>query len=66
MTVLGKAEPPYLRWGLLSGYPPLIVVMWAGPLVGTCGGGRARSLYETITSIKLDTLLGATRPDLFA
>ena len=34
--------------------------------MGTCGGGRARSPYETITSIELDTLLGATRQDSLA
>jgi hypothetical protein len=47
----------------LSGYPQFTIVKWAGPLVGTCGGGLARTPYETIPAIELVTLLGATRPD---
>jgi hypothetical protein len=66
MRLLGKCRAHILAMGLSSGYPQPITVMWAGPPMGTCGGGQARSPYETITSIELDTLLGATRPDSFA
>ena len=68
MNVLGSSRSPNLRWGMLCGYPPLTSVKWAGPLAGTCGGGLARTLYETITVIELVTLLhpGGARPDAFA
>ncbi len=41
-------------------------VTWAGPPAGTCGGGLARGLYETIYSIELASMLGAARPNSFA
>jgi hypothetical protein len=66
MTVLGSGRTPNLRWGLASGYAALTAVMWAGPPAGTCGGGLARGLYETINPIELATMLGAARPDSLA
>ncbi len=66
MTVLGSGRTPSLRWGLASGYSSLTAVMGAGPPAGTCGGGLARGLYETINLIELATMLGATRPDSLA
>ena len=60
------AEPPNLRWDLPSGYPALITVMGVGPPAGTCGGGLARGLYETINLIELATMLGAAHPNSLA
>ncbi len=60
------AEPPNLRWDVPSGYAALIAVMWVGPPAGTCGGGLARGLYETINLIELATMLGAARPNSLA
>ena len=65
-STLGSGRTPNLRWGLASGYPALTAVMGAGPPAGTCGGGLARGLYETITPIELATMLGAARPDSLA
>ena len=66
MKALGSSRTPNLRWGMLSGYSLPITVMWAGPPAGTCGGGLARGLYETINPIELATMLGAARPDSLA
>ncbi len=68
VSVLGSSRCPNLRWGMLCGYPPLTRVTWAGPLAGTCGGGLARTPYETINVIELVTLLhpgGARHPPGF-
>ena len=66
MTVLGSGRTPNLRWGVSSGYAALTAVMGAGPPAGTCGGGLARGLYETILRIELATMLGAARPNSLA
>ena len=67
MTILGKGQAPKVAMGLVIRLSfRSRIVTWAGPPAGTCGGGLARGLYETILPIELASMLGAARPNSFA
>ena len=66
MTVLGNGRTSKLAVGLAVRLSYATAVMWVEPPAGTCGGGLARGLYETITLIELATMLGAARPNSLA